>query len=207
MNNKGNLFVFEGPDGNGKTTIVNSVYNLLVDKTILVSKFSFPGKLENTLGKIVYDLHHEPQIYGISNISPGSLQTLHVAAHIESIQNSLLPSLEKGETVLLDRFWWSSLVYGMNAGLSKKSLSRLMAWENCFWNGYVPSSIFLIKRKEQPLRLEMELEKWETLQKEYETIAGSEQQTRDVHQLYNDSTLNEITETIVKKILIKIKEE
>ena len=151
MKREGKLFVFEGPDGNGKTTLIDNVYNSLKSDNVPIVKLSFPGKSENTLGKFVYELHHKPNDFGLEFINQGSLQTLHIAAHIESIVNYIIPSLKEGQTILLDRYWWSTIVYGSHMGLPNEYLNKLIDWELYFWQGQMPTSLFLVKTKKTVL--------------------------------------------------------
>src|SRR5687767_12007738 len=113
----GRLFVLEGPDGAGKTILAKALVEQLNSRGTLYEYAAFPGIQEGTLGNMVYDLHHEPERYGITSIHPLSLQTLHIAAHIDAIEQRILPALRSGQSMVLDRFWWSTWVYGLAAGV------------------------------------------------------------------------------------------
>src|SRR5690554_2300912 len=86
---RGNLFVFEGVDQVGKSTIIKEVEMQLNDLGLSCSSYSFPGKTEGTLGALVYDLHHNEDKYLSGPLDPSSLQMLHVAAHIDTINNKI----------------------------------------------------------------------------------------------------------------------
>ena len=81
------LIVFEGPDGVGKTTLVDKTCKYLRDTNIAHEIFSFPGRKKGTLGGHIYHLHHNWNNMGIASINPASLQTLHIAAHMDIIEN------------------------------------------------------------------------------------------------------------------------
>jgi thymidylate kinase len=74
------------------------------------------------------------------------LQLLVTAAHLETIQSRIIPSLNAGRTVVLDRYWWSTWVYGRAAGVSREMLEALLAVEELAWSGIVPMRVFLITR-------------------------------------------------------------
>ena len=112
MTTRGNLYVFEGPDSVGKSTIVNLFSNKLHSTGRKVLNLSFPGKDKNTLGGLVYSIHHEPQSFNLEKINSSSLQLLHIAAHIDAIESTIKPAIESQTDVVLDRFWWSTVVYG-----------------------------------------------------------------------------------------------
>ena len=112
---------------------------------------TFPGREPGTLGLHVYQLHHEPQRFGVERIPPTSVQLLHIAAHIDAINARILPALRAGRWVVLDRFWWSTWVYGLAAGVKKESLEAMLAVERPEWDGVVPAVVFLVHRG-SPLR-------------------------------------------------------
>ena len=197
---KGKLFVFEGPDGNGKTTLVDNVYRLLQKDELPVSKLSFPGKKENTLGKLVYNLHHDSKQYGIDKIPPASLQTLHVAAHIESIYRFISPAIEAGKILLLDRYWWSTYVYGLCSGTHIEVMKVLIKLETMHWVDLLPKCVFLVVRESAPLRKEMPLDEWLTLQNIYEELQKVESLNYPTMKLLNEDSPEAIAEKVYEYI-------
>lgn len=143
---RGKLIVFEGPDAVGKSTLVQYLRRLLQADSIPHEIVAFPGDRPGTLGKLVYDLHHAPDKYGIPFISPIGLQALHIAAHLDVITQTILPALRSNEWVVLDRFWWSTWVYGRAAGIDPRILDSLIYAERLLWGQFPPSVVFLIQR-------------------------------------------------------------
>ena len=95
MATPGKLIVFEGPDGVGKSTLAKEVAAVLSGRGTPCDLLAFPGREPGTLGWHVYQLHHDPGLFGIANIPPASLQLLHVAAHLAaSPAESCRPSPE-----------------------------------------------------------------------------------------------------------------
>ncbi len=94
------LFVFEGPDGVGKTTLAQRFAARLRARGVPSTYLSFPGAEEGTLGKHVYDLHHNSEAIGVRTVHPSSLQLLHVAAHIDAIESQIRPLLKQGQTIM-----------------------------------------------------------------------------------------------------------
>src|SRR5277367_194524 len=93
----GKLIVFEGPDGVGKSHLLGQTYKWLSDRGIHAVQASFPGNAENTLGQLVYDLHHaHSDRFQIPALNPLSLQVLHVAAHIDEIERVIRPAINGG---------------------------------------------------------------------------------------------------------------
>ena len=82
-------------------------------------------------------------------MSQSAMQLLLTAAHIETIETKILPALAASRTVVLDRFWWSTWVYGTASGLSSETLRRLLAVEDLAWGGIVPTMLFLITRRKR----------------------------------------------------------
>jgi dTMP kinase len=94
----------------------------------------------------IYRLYHNPTRFGVKHISHASLQTLITAAHIEVIESKVIPSLRRGRNVILDRFWWSTWVYGSETGVSRNVLKQLLALEQIAWREIAPTIVFLITR-------------------------------------------------------------
>jgi dTMP kinase len=143
---RGKLIVFEGPDAVGKSTIVRYVKTLLEQVQLPNEILSFPGDRPGTIGRLVYGLHHAPGKLGVEQISPIGLQALHVAAHLDAITQTILPALNAGTWVALDRFWWSTWVYGRAAGVDSQVLDSLIQAEKLQWGQVTPSVVFLLQR-------------------------------------------------------------
>jgi len=143
----GKLFVFEGPDGSGKTTLSRAFIEYLKGEGVECEHFAFPGHNPGTLGKLVYELHHDPKAVGVEALAQTSLQILHIAAHVDAIESKILPALKNGRAVVLDRFWWSTWVYGKVGGVSTKILRTMIQLERIVWDKTCPAAVFLIQRK------------------------------------------------------------
>jgi len=80
MRMKGRLFVFEGPDGVGKSELSLRFTERLARAGVSCEHLAFPGHSEATLGKLVHGIHHDSARFGIERMTATSLQLLHVAA-------------------------------------------------------------------------------------------------------------------------------
>src|SRR5215472_11654915 len=170
---RGKLIVFEGPDAVGKSTLVRQLRELLERKQIPSESVSFPGDRPGTIGKLVYDLHHGPEKFGIEHISPVGLQALHIAAHLDAITRIILPAVDSGKWVVLDRFWWSTWVYGRAAGIDPPVLDSLISAEKLQWEKCAPSVLFLIQRT-RPFGEKSEGGEFATLSKLYRDLSTVE---------------------------------
>ncbi|EMF81952.1 dTMP kinase [Leptospira weilii serovar Topaz str. LT2116] len=114
--------VFEGIDGSGKSTLCKSLTERLTEHGIPSVNFTEPTKLET--GKYLrkflrgeIELGREEQINAFLNDRE------------ESLRQNILPSLESGRNVLLDRYMYSTAAYQSDDDLSpemilKKNLNR-----------------------------------------------------------------------------------
>lgn len=195
MNTTARLIVFEGVDAAGKSTISDRVHASLIANHIPTSLLSFPGKSQGTIGELVYRLHHEPQKFGVEQLTPTCLQALHIAAHFDAIQRVIVPRLENGETVILDRYWWSTWAYGVAGGVDTQILDLLIQAEIVSWSGWTPAALFYVTRR-HPLRDEV-MEKWTACKSAYETLIKRESGRYPVHIIENETQL----EDSVKKVL------
>ena len=142
------MIIFEGTDGVGKTTLAKQLTARLKDAGVPCDYVSFPGKESGSPGQLVDELHHNQMGLNATVIAPASLQLLHVAAHIDAIENRILPALKMGRWIVLDRYWWSTWVYGMALGVAERSLKAMLRLEQLHWKRIKPSIVFLVERKE-----------------------------------------------------------
>ena len=88
----------------GKSTLTHTLTIHLNSIGIHCDHFAFPGHEPGSLGRLVYDFHHNPVNFGIKSVNPTSVQVLHIAAHIDAVERYILPAIEKGRSIVLDRF-------------------------------------------------------------------------------------------------------
>lgn len=201
--NRGLLLVVEGPDGVGKSSIVRGVAQHLQSLGIRHSVLSFPGHEPGTLGKVVYDIHHDPARFGIVRMSAAAKQALHIAAHIDAIEQKIIPLLEVGEHVLLDRFWWSTWVYGIVDVVSTKLLEALIKAERIHWGSVRPSLVVLLDRNE-PIERDEDMNDWKRMRAEYLALASKEKSHHPVEIVQNTAAENETVRRVLDLVLFRL---
>lgn len=102
---KGIFIVFEGPDRSGKTTQIN-----------LLAKKLKKGKIDFILTREPGGTPLSEKIRGLllnpsSRITPMAEILLYEAARAQHVSEKILPALEKGKTVICDRFTLATLAY------------------------------------------------------------------------------------------------
>ena len=204
MNKHGKLIVFEGVDAAGKSSLSKTFLQSIVAEGRRAKLFAFPGNEPRTLGGLVYKIHHAPLDFGIDKMTAASLQTLHIAAHLDAIEQVFVSALENGETIVLDRFWWSTWVYGLIGGVREAVLEHLISAERVMWGRWQPSVLFYVTRA-NPLR-EEPLQSWQKLKIAYETLATREKDKYPVHIISNEGTPEEALQQIGKIFSAVIKE-
>lgn len=182
----GTLLVIEGPDGVGKTTVCGLLANALMERGDDVLQLSFPGREAGTVGELVYRVHHDDGPVRLGTISELAKQALHVAAHIDAIDRQIGPALERGQTVVLDRFWWSAWVYGLVAGCHRHKLRALIEAERSAWGGIRPTLAVLLRRPGPIERDPMPI--WSALVAEYDRVAERERRLYRVAVIENTSS-------------------
>ena len=182
---QGRLIVFEGHDSVGKSTLAEHLTNRLREAGIPSKLFAFPGRDPGSLGRFVYDLHHDPRGLGLGEVNPTSLQVLHIAAHVDAIERKILPALRAGTWVVLDRFWWSTWVYGAAFGVPEPSLEAMIELEQLHWGKFKPYVLFLVERESGVP------DDGNGLQERYRKLATREQLQSRVITLVNDSSIED----------------
>lgn len=186
---RGCLFVLEGPDGVGKSTLAAGFSQLLRRRGTDCRLMAFPGRAPGSLGHHVYCIHHDPGAFGIERVEPTSLQLLHIAAHIDALELQIRPLLKAGVTIVLDRYWWSTWVYGMEADVPQRSLEAMIELERQHWNGLAPEAIFLVL-PDRPFATKPDTDWFARLSARYRSLV-SDTEDQVVHLLANEGTVDE----------------
>lgn len=184
----GQLIVFEGADAAGKSSVSEGVTNELRRLGLRVELQSFPGRTPHTLGELVYRLHHDSRAFGIETLTPASLQTLHIAAHFDAIESRIMPTLKAGVSVILDRYWWSTWVYGVVDGISRDLLMTLIEAEKLAWGAAIPTMLFYLTRQ-TPLRDEPGT-RWQQLNAAYGELIATESGRYPICVIKNEISLS-----------------
>ncbi|CDO18208.1 dTMP kinase [Streptococcus gallolyticus] len=117
----GIIISFEGPDGAGKTTVLEQVFPVLQEKGYDIVTTREPGGVEiaERIRDVILDVNH------VAMDSKTEL-LLYMAARRQHYVEKVLPALEAGKVVLIDRFIDSSIAYqGAGRGLDKDIITRL----------------------------------------------------------------------------------
>ena len=191
---QGKLIVFEGPDGVGKSTLAEQLTDRLRATGVPCERLAFPGRQPGTLGHLIYDLHHDASGLGLGEVSPTSLQLLHIAAHVDAIDGHILPALRAGAWIILDRFWWSTWVYGAALGVPERSLEAMIDLERLHWGLVKPDVLFLVERDSRTP------DDGVGLQERYRELANREQFHSRVVALHNDSSIEDALEAVWKEL-------
>ena len=117
----GIIISFEGPDGAGKTTVLEQVLPVLQEKGYDIVTTREPGGVEiaERIRDVILDVNH------VAMDSKTEL-LLYMAARRQHYVEKVLPALESGKVVLIDRFIDSSIAYqGAGRNLDKEIITRL----------------------------------------------------------------------------------
>ena len=135
----GRLITVEGLDGAGKTTLVAGVTRELAARGRELLVLREPGGVE--LSERIRELVKDPAL----TVDPRAEALLYAAARAQLVAEQLVPLLDAGEWILLDRFVDSSLAYqGAGRGLGIEEIRAL----NAFATGGLTPDLTLLLRIE-----------------------------------------------------------
>ena len=195
----GRLFVFEGPDGVGKTTLAGMLSQHFTNRSARNKVLSFPGQECGTVSELIYRLYHDAGSLGVKSVVPVTMQVMVTAAHIEVIESRIKPLLRAGVHVILDRFWWSTWVYATLLNVPDKPRDLMIELELQSWGEIKPDAIFLVRRS-HPLKTEVADQHWPELVRLYTLIAQIQSSSWSVHLVENDGSPKEAIENIIPLI-------
>lgn len=110
---KGKFITFEGPDGCGKTTVVDMIYKKLESLGYRVIKTREPGgtDISEKIRDLILDVNND-------EMSPRCEALLYAASRAQHTEEKIVPYLNKGYIVLCERYILSSYAYqGYGRGL------------------------------------------------------------------------------------------
>ncbi len=175
----GRLITIEGLDGAGKSTLAAALVAALAERGLSIELLREPGGV--ALSERIRELVKDPSL----RVSPRAEALLYAAARAELLYERVVPMLERGTWVLLDRFVDSSLAYqGAGRGLGIEQVRAVNLFAT---GGLTPDRTLLLRvapgtgrarqdtRKAQPDRLELEGERFfEAIALAYEQLAAAE---------------------------------
>ncbi|WP_194192643.1 dTMP kinase [Clostridium chrysemydis] len=103
---KGLFIVFEGGEGSGKSTMIDMIYNWLLEEGRDCIKTREPGGIEisEKIREVILDTKN-------TSMDGRTEALLYAAARRQHLVEKVIPALDLGKIVLCDRFLDSSLAY------------------------------------------------------------------------------------------------
>ena len=117
----GTLISFEGPEGAGKSSVLEAVLPLLEEKGIPFITTREPGGVDiaEKIRQVILDPDH-------TSMDAKTELLLYIASRRQHLVERVLPALAAGKVVLMDRFIDSSVAYqGYGRGLSVEDIEWL----------------------------------------------------------------------------------
>lgn len=159
MDMRGKFIALEGPDGSGKSTMINLINQYLVEHHIdhVITREPGGTAIGEKIRHLIVDRDN-------ANMGPETEALLFAASRAQHVHEKILPALEQEKIVVCDRFLLSSLAYqGVGRGLG---VDRVKAINDFGLRGIYPDLILffhvdpevtlLRKTKEGGDRLEAE---------------------------------------------------
>jgi len=115
---RGWLFVFEGIDGSGKSTQMRRAAATLRARGLPVVELAEPTA--GRFGRQIRMLSRE----GGRRVSPELELDLFIRDRMEDVEQNIRPALERGDIVLLDRYFYSTMAYQGARGLDPEDIRR-----------------------------------------------------------------------------------
>ena len=118
---KGFLVSLEGPEGAGKTSVLEAIIPILEDRGIEVLSTREPGGvlIGEKIREVILDPSH-------TEMDAKTELLLYIASRRQHLVEKVLPALEAGKLVIMDRFIDSSVAYqGFGRGLDIEAIDWL----------------------------------------------------------------------------------
>ena len=112
---KGFFVAIDGPNGVGKTTLLEEIEKIIKSKNVQLYKTKEPTN--SILGKFIREISEE--------INGDTLACLVSADRYEHLKNEIIPELKKGKIVITDRYILSSLILQVMDGVKESFILNL----------------------------------------------------------------------------------
>lgn len=127
------FITFEGPEGSGKTSVMNEVFNKLVEEGYDIIKTREPGgtQIAEQIREIILNKEN-------TALDPRAEALLYAASRRQHLIEKIIPAMKEGKTIFCDRFLDSSLAYqggARNLGVENVLNVNLFATEG-MWPDY-----------------------------------------------------------------------
>jgi dTMP kinase len=195
----GKLYVFEGPDDVGKTTLATMLSQHLTEAGKANQMLSFPGREPGTVSELIYRLYHNPREFGVENVSSIAMQVMVTAAHVEVLEARIKPLIKAGVDIVLDRFWWSTWVYATIEGVPDHTRDMMIELEMQSWENIRPDVVFLVLR-EEPLLPQPPNHKWLEIVMLYKHLFEFQNNNVPIQLVTNEGTPSEALQKVVSRL-------
>lgn len=132
-NKKGVFIVIEGIDGSGKSTLSKNLYQALQNKGMPSVLFSEP-----TTGQT--GEHIRKFLKGEISLSREEILEAFLKDREYSVNNNILPNLQKGSYVILDRYFYSMAAYQADSQMTSEKILQM----NLERNYPIPDKLFFL---------------------------------------------------------------
>ena len=128
-------FVFEGPDGTGKSTQAHFLYDFFAahlspERVLLTSQPWYEGHRGDMIRQYL-----RKQI----SLSPGEVFDLYVDNRVHHLCDVVVPALEAGKVVIQDRSYYSTVAYQGTQGLPIDEIVKAHK------NMEIPNAVFILQ--------------------------------------------------------------
>ncbi len=124
---KSQLIILEGGDGTGKSTQAEKLCSALRARKHKVLYLREPGS--TAISEKIREILLQVPEKGCADISPEAEVFLYMAARAQLFGEVIAPALDRGETVILDRSYFSTYAYqGAGLGLDRDLILRIGEW-------------------------------------------------------------------------------
>lgn len=196
----GTFIVLEGIDGSGKTTQIKRVKNSL---TKLSGKEVFLTKepTESVVGQLIKKI-----VRNEIKVPKTAIQYLFCADRVIHLEKVVIPKLKEGAIVVSDRYFWSSLAYGIADRNTLLAAQSILSMYNQFlvpdFTFYlrvaVSTAISRLSQMQKTKELYEEKGKLLKIAKGYDWVV--KQFPKEITVIDGEMSVEEVTKEIIKKV-------
>lgn len=198
---RGRLYIFEGADRARRTALAEAFAAALKQHQVPCHYLPCQSELSPSVQELVAG-SSKPGRRRAQGPGPQERQLQEMTHRIGQIESRIAGELARGDSVVVDGFWWSTQVDGRARRVPRHILTQMIKLERTVWDTYtmsLPEAIFLLRRPAEPGRAGSLLSR-SGAEMSYDSLVSGDALLYKVYELEDDGNNEEMVQRALRLV-------